>query len=63
MPTGVILVIAIVCMALLMLVVGYIGNKIVDKGTDANRNRTVRRKNAERHSEPENLADRFKNER
>lgn len=63
MPTGVILVIAIVCMALLMLVVGYIGNKIVDKGSDAIRNRTVRRKNAERHSEPENLADRFKNER
>lgn len=63
MPTGVILVIAIVCMALLMLVVGYIGNKIVDKGSDAIRNRNVRRKNAERHSEPENLADRFKNER
>lgn len=60
MPIGVILVIAIVCMALLMLVVGYIGNKIVDKGTDAIRNRAVRRKNDERPNEPESLADRYK---
>ena len=59
MSTGAILVIAIICMALLMLTVGYIGNKIVDKGTDAIRNKNVRKKNSEHPSEPERLADRY----
>ena len=63
MSTAVILIVAIVCMTIVMLVVGYIGNKIVDKGSDTIRNRAVRKKNAEQPNEPENLADRFKNER
>ena len=45
--------------AVLMIVVGFIGNKIVDKGSDVIRNKTVRKKNFENPSEPEKLADRF----
>ena len=59
MSTGMIFFIAVVCMAVLMLVVGYIGNKVVDKTSDAVRNRAVRNKNAQQPNEPENLADRF----
>ena len=55
--------IAFVCIALLMIVVGYIGNKIVDKGSDAIRNKAVRKKNLGNPSEPESLADRFENGR
>ena len=54
MSDGAIIAIAFVCIALLMIVVGYIGNKIVDKGSDAIRNKAVRNP-----SEPEKLADRF----
>lgn len=59
MSDGAIIAIAFVCIALLMIVVGYIGNKIVDKGSDAIRNKAVRKKNFENPSEPEKLADRF----
>lgn len=59
MSDGMIFAVAFVCIALLMIVVGYIGNKIVDKGSDAIRNKAVRKKNSENPSEPENLADRF----
>ena len=59
MSDGAIIAIAFVCIALLMIVVGYIGNKIVDKGSDAIRNKAVRKKNFENPSEPESLADRF----
>ena len=45
MSDGAIIAIAFVCIALLMIVVGYIGNKIVDKGSDAIRNKAVRKKN------------------
>ena len=48
-----------VIIAVLMIVVGFIGNKIVDKGSDAIRNKAVRKKNFENPSEPEKLADRF----
>ena len=34
MSDGAIIAIAFVCIALLMIVVGYIGNKIVDKGVN-----------------------------
>ena len=59
MSDGAIIAIAFVCIALLMIVVGYIGNKIVDKGSDAIRNKAVRKKNFENPSEPEKRADRF----
>lgn len=59
MSDGAIIAIAFVCIALLMIVVGFIGNKIVDKGSDAIRNKAVRKKNFENPSEPEKLADRF----
>lgn len=59
MSNGVIFAIFAVIIAVLMIVVGFIGNKIVDKGSDAIRNKAVRKKNFENSSEPEKLADRF----
>lgn len=59
MSDGMIFAVAFVCIALLMIVVGYIGNKIVDKGSDTIRNKAVRKKNSENPGEPEKLADRF----
>ena len=46
-----------------IVVVDFIGNKIVDKGLDAIRNKAVRKKNLGNPSEPESLADRFENGR
>lgn len=43
----------------LILLVGYIGNKIVDKGEDAIRNARKRRKNLNEQGKKEKLADRF----
>lgn len=54
-----IVILAIVCVALLMLVVGYIGNKVVDKGSDAIRNAAVRRKKTEQPPKTESLAERY----
>lgn len=59
MSDGMIFAIVAGCIALLTVVVSYIGNKIVDKSSDAVRNKAVRKKNAEKPSEPESLADRF----
>ena len=59
MSNGVIFAIFAVIIAVLMIVVGFIGNKIVDKGSDAIRNKAVRKKNFDNPSEPESLADRF----
>ena len=59
MSNGVIFAIFAVIIAVLMIVVGFIGNKIVDKGSDAIRNKAVRMKNLGNPSEPEKLADRF----
>ena len=59
MSNGVIFAIFAVIIVVLMIVVGFIGNKIVDKGSDAIRNKAVRKKNFENPSEPESLADRF----
>lgn len=63
MSDGMIVALAFVCIGLLVVVVGFIGNKIVDKGSDAIRNKAVRKKNFENPSEPEKLADRFENGR
>ena len=59
MSNGVIFAIFAVIIAVLMIVVGFIGNKIVDKVSDAIRNKAVRKKNLGNPSEPESLADRF----
>ena len=61
MSDGAIVAIAFVCIGLLVVVVGYIGNTIVDKGSDALHNKNVRKKKAE-PSKSERLADRFENE-
>lgn len=63
MSDGMIVALAFVCIGLLVVVVDFIGNKIVDKGLDAIRNKAVRKKNLENPSEPESLADRFENAR
>ena len=60
MSDGAIFAIFAVCMAVLVIIVGFVGNKIVDKSSDVIRNRAVRRKNDERPNEPESLADRYK---
>ena len=59
MSDGMIVALAFVCIGLLVVVVGFIGNKIVDKGSDAIRNKAVRKKNLGNPSEPESLADRW----
>lgn len=59
MSDGAIFVIFAVCMAVLVIIVGFVGNKIVDKSSDVIRNKAVRKKNIENPSEPESLADRF----
>ena len=59
MSDGAIFVIFAVCMAVLVIIVGFVGNKIVDKSSDVIRNKAVRKKNFENPSEPESLADRF----
>ena len=59
MSDGMIVALAFVCIGLLVVVVGFIGNKIVDKGSDAIRSKAVRKKNLGNPSEPEKLADRF----
>lgn len=59
MSDGMIVALAFVYIGFLVVVVGFIGNKIVDKGLDAIRNKAVRKKNLGNPSEPESLADRF----
>ena len=59
MSGEVIVILAIVCVALLMLIVGYIGNRVVDKGSDAIRNAAVRRKKTEQPPETKSLAERY----
>ena len=63
MSDGMIVALAFVCICLLVVVVDFIGNKIVDKGLDVIRNKAVRKKNLGNPSEPESLADRFENGR
>ncbi|MBO4562715.1 MAG: hypothetical protein J5772_03800 [Clostridia bacterium] len=43
-----------------MLITGFIGNKVVDKTSDAFRNKAVQRQKAEQPAKTENLADRYK---
>lgn len=60
MPDGVMTVLFFVVIGVIYLVVSYVGNKIVDKGEDAIRNASKRRRNFEDGAEKENLADRYK---
>lgn len=46
-------------MTLLMLLVGWIGNKVVDKTSDAVHNRAVRRQTQEAPAKQESLAERL----
>ena len=61
MSTTAIWIIFIAIIAVLVIGVGYIGNKVVDKGADAIRNKAVRKQNQESPGKTENLADRYKN--
>lgn len=54
------LVLVFIATGILLWGVSSIGNKIVDKSTDAIENRIKRKKNAETPSKPENLADRYR---
>ena len=63
MSDGMIVALAFVCIGLLVVVVDFIGNKIVDKVSDAIRNKAVRKKNLGNPNELESLADRFENGR
>ncbi len=60
MSTTAIWIIFIAIIAVLVIGVGYIGNKVVDKGADAIRNKAVRKQNQEPPGKTENLADRYK---
>ena len=46
MDSTLIFIVLIAVVAVLMIVVGWIGNKFVDKTTDAVRNKAVRKQNA-----------------
>ena len=60
MSYGFIFALIVAGLLVLMLVVGFIGNKVVDKCSDAFHNKSVRRQNVEKPAEAENLADRYK---
>lgn len=60
MPDGVVIFLFFVVIGVIYLVVSYIGNKIVDKGSDAINNAYKRKKNSEGEDKTENLSDRYK---
>ena len=59
MSDGAIFAIFAVCMAVLVIIVGFVGNKIVDKSSDAVRNRMVKKRSMQKPSEPKKLSKRF----
>lgn len=59
MSDGAIFAIFAVCMAVLVIIVGFVGNKIVDKSSDVIRNRMVKKRSMQKPSEPEKLSERF----
>ncbi|MBR6378052.1 MAG: hypothetical protein IKS05_09880 [Oscillospiraceae bacterium] len=59
MDSTLIFIVLIAVVAVLMIVVGWIGNKFVDKTTDAVRNKAVRKQNAQAPQQSERLADRL----
>ncbi len=62
MPDWVIPVLLFIVIGVIYLIVGYVGNKIVDKGEDALSNASKRKKNATDCGKTENLADRYRRE-
>ncbi len=60
MPTWLIFIILVAIVTVIIMVVGFIGNKIVDKGTNAMHKREVEKYNEVHKNDTENLADRFK---
>ena len=59
MSDGAIFAVFAVCMAVLVIIVGFVGNKIVDKSSDAIRNRMVKKRSMQKPSDPEKLSERF----
>lgn len=50
----------LIAIAAVVVVIGeFVSNKILNKGSDAIHNRSVRKKNRENPSQPESLADRY----
>lgn len=60
MPEGVVLVLFFLVVGVIYLIVSYVGNKIVDKGSDAISNAYKRKKNSESGEKTENLSDRYR---
>jgi type VI protein secretion system component VasK len=60
MNTTVIWIIAIAAFTALFLIVGFIGNKVVDKTSDHFRNKAAREKKEAGEVKSESLADRYK---
>ena len=54
------LILLFIAVTIVVMVVGYFGNKIVDKGADAIHKREVEKYNIAHKNDSENLADRFK---
>ncbi|MBR1562818.1 MAG: hypothetical protein IJ645_06395 [Ruminococcus sp.] len=60
MSDNMVFIISIAVTFVLIVVVGYIGNKIVDKGSNAIRKREVEKYNEAHKNETRSLADRYK---
>lgn len=59
MSDGGIFAVFAVCITALVIIVGFIGNKIVNKGSDAIRNKMAKKRSMEKPSDPVKLSDRF----
>lgn len=60
MSEGVVLVLFFLAVGVIYLIVSYVGNKIVDKGSDTISNAYKRKKNFESEEKTENLSDRYR---
>ncbi|MBO4848617.1 MAG: hypothetical protein J5586_05645 [Clostridia bacterium] len=60
MSSGAIFAVFAAIIVAVMLITGFIGNKVVDKTSDAFSRRSARAKKAEQPAKTENLADRYK---
>lgn len=60
MSEGVVLVLFFLVVGVIYLIVSCVGNKIVDKGSDAISNAYKRKKNFESEEKTENLSDRYR---
>lgn len=60
MSDGVMIALFFLAVGVIYLIVSYIGNKIVDKGSDAISNAYKRKINSEGEEKTENLSDRYR---